>query len=280
MVWLLVQLVAFSVLVGPVAWWRFIWRARRVEWFVGAVLLLSGTASTLLVLTATAHSGLRPWGQTARVRVVDQAHDVELEVVEAYAMVPSWRETRVLAHPEPERAAEAAVKFHPIRSWRMGDWRRTYRNVTWLDDFNRVNDPLVPPAGVPLWVGSVRVGPGTGRLVVSREAGQRVVENQLGAEIESLALWVDGQAYGAFDVRAGAQAVLVPLDDVDGEHWPAQPYISQARVGELIEDVWQLEARDRFVAVLAHDSRLPRLLSGGIGRTGGALHADVVAGLL
>ncbi len=296
-------LTLFAVLAGPVAWWLLIHRRSRPFTYLGVVTVLSLCTSSGLLLVALVPQGIRPVGSGARIRLIDQRAEVELELVQAAIFAPTSLGTGLV--PPPDGMAGGGVFDNGYGACR--DTCSTARNGICEDGAWKSQDNTCAehtdcadcgtrgssspfdhdrlPSRTPSWAGLVRIGEPTGTLVVRHEGDNFRIDNQLGRDLDRVLLWLDGQQYTSGPIGAGRQATATPSSELRLPELPAS--LGGAMLTSwhgLLDD----NSRDRYLAVGTPAHTLHGLLEGPLAipspevvdEQGVPHHLDLTFGLL
>lgn len=188
---ILVALVLYSLLVGPIAWWFLVGTRRRPFAYLGSVFTIAPAFCAALMGSSFWIYGVTPIALTRSVRFVDQRLDAEMIFDEAFVFAPAtWNSTL-------RAGRSTAFLVNPRGIDDFGT--HTARLALGVD--GELLDGVVPVRR-PAQVGRRGIRPLRGRLVVDQSGGLRV-ENHLGHHIAKLLLWYEGVPYEIRDIGRG-----------------------------------------------------------------------------
>ena len=194
----LVALVIFAALVGPLGWWYLIKKKGRLLLYYVAAPVASACAIILTIAAAMFHEGLTPYVSCVAVRFVDQRVKKKIDLSQFGVYAPFGFGTSLTG------AAGELPHFFPGDEERKGGGADISLVSRPVDRGRRYEGVL--PARTQAWFGRELIGLERRRLVVWQEGEALFVENHLGCTLKGLVVSHKGK-FAHFDrVAEGAKA--------------------------------------------------------------------------
>lgn len=198
----LVALLAFAALVGPVGWWYLIKRKGRLLLYYAAAPAASACAIMLTIAAAMFHEGVTPYVNCVAVRFVDQRVKKRIDLSQFGVYVP-------FGFGASLTGTATELPHFLVGSEDYDDGELTL--VSKPSGRGRKYEGVLPPRS-RVWFGRELIELERRRLVVWQEGEKLFVENHLGCTLKSLVVSHKGK-FAHFDrVADGAKAAATLTD--------------------------------------------------------------------
>jgi hypothetical protein len=262
---LLLLLLVFAVLVGPLGWRALVAKRGKPFLYLGLVTCCSIVFSGGIVLADKFVHGISTKGRMNSLSLLDQRHEKEFFHEEAVVWAPSSFSEPIVA---PQDAS--LLLFHEAPKDRASGQKKVERGSQVLEN--------ALPVRTHTMVVARDVAPPRGRLDVHLSGEQLIVENHLGRSLHQLEVRFEGRRYLARGVDPGAQLKLNPSKDVV----PTPPVVKGLLLPAYAKLVGRLSrgelGKNRFWATSEEPDRSLPLLGTNFRSVQAGRH--VIAGLL
>jgi len=197
----LVILISFSLLVGPLGWWYVVGRKKRPLVYYAVVPLASLSVVIAVVVADMVAQGFRPWAACVGTELLDQRSQRRITMSQFAVYCPSTMGRRLRGAPG---------ELPGFVSLSEGDSRRGYGlfGLGGLQVFYAAGGPIYDgalPSRTKAWYSTQRLRLARERLEVWKEDGRIHVENHLGVPLRKLIVACRGQ-FAAFESLAEGQS--------------------------------------------------------------------------
>jgi hypothetical protein len=196
----LLCLVAFSIVVGPLGWWYLVKRQRRLLLYYAAAPAASVVAIALTVGGAMLNEGFRPYVSCVGVRFLDQRVHKSIDLSQFGAYVPFGFGTDI------EGSADELPHFLPGENDMM-----VTRRLICAREGDRRRYGGVLPTRMKAWFGRQELRLDRRRLVVWEEQGRIHVENLLECELRDLLVSHNGKGARFDRLGPGEKTSAAPI---------------------------------------------------------------------
>jgi len=203
----LVILISFSLLVGPLGWWYVVGKKKRPLVYYAVVPLASLSVVIAVVVADMVAQGFRPWAACMATELLDQRSQRRVTMSQFAVYCPSTVGRRLRGAPD---------ELPGFVSLSEGDSRRGFSafGLGGLRVIYAADGPIYDgalPSRTKAWYSTQRLRLARERLEVWKENGRIHVENHLGAPLRGLVVAYEGE-YAAFERLAeGESASADPL---------------------------------------------------------------------
>jgi len=190
----LVILISFSLLVGPLGWWYVVGKKKRPLVYYVVAPLASLSVVVAVIVADMVAQGFRPWAACVATELLDQRAQRRVTMSQFAVYCPSTMGRRLRGAPD---------ELPGFLSLSQGDLRGGYSpfGLGGLRVLYALDGPIYDgalPARAKAWYCTQRLRLARERLEVWKENGRIHVENHLGAPLRNVVVAYEGE-YAAFE---------------------------------------------------------------------------------